>query len=441
MLVIGAVVVAVAMGAPQGLWLSNLHNGLLALALAFVGAYVLYQRPGHYEGVLFLVTAVVEAVMFLGRQIGRTPSAEGDRWWGWLGVWPLAVALTLTTFCVICFPDGRLPSPAWRWVAAVMVILAVTCASLSAIWPVEYAAAGVVTAHPFHATAPSAASTVWSALAHPVYVGLQLLWVVAVVVRWRVSRSHVREQLTWLVAAAAGSVLALVGGLAIVGSPTPGLLVTSLVPVAAGWAILHGQHVVAYSTLSWLSRTGFPANDMPIGLARAAAEGLGASGATVWIGTKNLRAVGVWPQPGVVSETTLASLADAPDHQVRVVTSRGSVVGAVSINRTEQLSLAEQRLFDDLAAQASLVLEYVAATAERQPVAPNLDGLTAREEDVLALLARGLSNAAISSELHLSIKTVEPAVSSIFTKLGLHPDVGSNRRVLAALSYLPDRPT
>ena len=71
LLVVSGVVVLVAFGQARGLWLSNLHNGLLALAFAFVGAYVLFQRPGHREGVLFLATGVVEAVMFFGRQIGH----------------------------------------------------------------------------------------------------------------------------------------------------------------------------------------------------------------------------------------------------------------------------------------------------------------------------------------------------------------------------------
>ena len=51
-------------------------------------------------------------------------------------------------------------------------------------------------------------------------------------------------------------------------------------------------------------------------------------------------------------------------------------------------------------------------------------------------MARGRSNAAICDELHLSIKTVEPIVSTIFTKLGLHADAASNRRVLAVLAYV-----
>ncbi len=68
-----------------------------------------------------------------------------------------------------------------------------------------------------------------------------------------------------------------------------------------------------------------------------------------------------------------------------------------------------------------------------------LVGLTGREADVLELMARGLSNSAICRELHLSIKTVEPVISSIFAKLGLEADSTTNRRVLAVVAYLrPD---
>ncbi|MSW64338.1 MAG: DNA-binding response regulator [Actinobacteria bacterium] len=51
-------------------------------------------------------------------------------------------------------------------------------------------------------------------------------------------------------------------------------------------------------------------------------------------------------------------------------------------------------------------------------------------------MARGLSNTAIAAELHLSVKTVEPVVSTVFGKLGLQPDTRDNRRVLAVLAYL-----
>jgi DNA-binding CsgD family transcriptional regulator len=441
LLLVSGVVVLVAFGQARGLWLSNLHNGLLALAFTFVGSYVLFQRPGHREGRLFLATGVVEAVLFFGRQVGHSPIADGSRWWGWLGVWPTAIALALTTLSVLCFPDGRLPALKWRWAAGTVLMVAAVCAALSAIWPVEYDSTGVITKHPVNGDAPSSISDVWSAIAHPAYIGFQVLWVVAVVARWRTSGGRVHRQLAWLVSAAAVSVVALVIGLLVAGSPRAGLLAAPLVPIAAGWAIVHGQHLAAYSALSWLSRTGVHSGDMSTELSRAVAEALTAPGATLWAGEDDLHAVGVWPETDdAIAPTTLAALSHSGRHQTRAVTSRGSIVGAISVDRAgaNRLSLAEARLFDDLAAQASLVIDHIglADLIARQRKAGHLDGLSPREREVLELIARGRSNAAIGQELHLSVKTVEPIVGTIFTKLGLHHDAASNRRVLAVLAYL-----
>jgi DNA-binding NarL/FixJ family response regulator len=65
-----------------------------------------------------------------------------------------------------------------------------------------------------------------------------------------------------------------------------------------------------------------------------------------------------------------------------------------------------------------------------------LDDLTAREHEVLALMAEGRSNQAIGERLFLSLKTVETHVGSIFSKLGLLPAPDDHRRVLAVLTYL-----
>ncbi len=442
LLLLSLVVVAVSFGLSRGFWLSNLHNGLLALSLTIVGVYVLFQRPGHREGLLFMAAGLVEAVLFLGRQVGHAPSWEGSRWWGWLGVWPLALALALTTFAVICFPDGRLPSPRWRPVAAGVVAITLCCSTLSAIWPVEYESAGVVTTHVFHADSPDVVVSLWTAVAHPAYLGLQVLWVIALVARWRSADGSVRRQLAWLVAAAAFSVVALVVGLAIWGTPVPGLISATLLPITAGWAIVHGQHVAAYAALTWLSRTGPEPEDLPTDITRAVAQALAATGATLWMGLRHdLHAVGVWPETGRdFSPRDLDLPHDWPDEQVRAVTRGGTVVGALSFSRsgTNRLSLAEDRLFDDLVAQAALVIDHLnlSDVIARQRQAGHLDGLSPREREVLRLMARGLSNAAICEELHLSIKTVEPVVSTIFTKLGLHSDATSNRRVLAVLAFV-----
>ena len=64
------------------------------------------------------------------------------------------------------------------------------------------------------------------------------------------------------------------------------------------------------------------------------------------------------------------------------------------------------------------------------------DHLSRRERDVLALMADGLSNGAISCDLWLSPKTVETHVRSIFAKLELRPGGREDRRVAAVLAFL-----
>ena len=84
--------------------------------------------------------------------------------------------------------------------------------------------------------------------------------------------------------------------------------------------------------------------------------------------------------------------------------------------------------------------EVVRQLLVRKRRAARLNELTAREEEVLALMASGGSNAAIAEQLHISDGAVEKHISSIFGKLGLEAtDNTQNRRVVAVLSYLEQR--
>jgi DNA-binding NarL/FixJ family response regulator len=71
-----------------------------------------------------------------------------------------------------------------------------------------------------------------------------------------------------------------------------------------------------------------------------------------------------------------------------------------------------------------------------------LSRLSAREREVLGLMAEGHSNAGIGKRLHLSARTVEDHVRAIFTKLKITSSGGppgpqdSNKRVLAVLTWL-----
>lgn len=64
--------------------------------------------------------------------------------------------------------------------------------------------------------------------------------------------------------------------------------------------------------------------------------------------------------------------------------------------------------------------------------------LSARELEVLELVAAGRSNPGIAAELVISRRTVEAHLRSIFTKLGIAADPNGNQRVLAALDWLAE---
>jgi len=65
-----------------------------------------------------------------------------------------------------------------------------------------------------------------------------------------------------------------------------------------------------------------------------------------------------------------------------------------------------------------------------------LESLTARETEVLGLMAQGLSNAAIAKKLVITQGAVENHIGNIFAKLGLEASRDENRRIRAVLTYL-----
>jgi DNA-binding NarL/FixJ family response regulator len=65
-----------------------------------------------------------------------------------------------------------------------------------------------------------------------------------------------------------------------------------------------------------------------------------------------------------------------------------------------------------------------------------LDELSAREREVLTLLAEGMSNRGIAGRLYVTERTIEAHIKQIFQKLGLSAEPDSHRRVLAVLAYL-----
>ncbi|MFC8528937.1 response regulator [Nocardia sp. NPDC057227] len=80
----------------------------------------------------------------------------------------------------------------------------------------------------------------------------------------------------------------------------------------------------------------------------------------------------------------------------------------------------------------ALVRELVAARRRDDPLA----ALSAREREVLTLMAEGLSNSGIGRRLWISEGTVEKHVRSILTKLDLTETPDDHRRVRAVIIFL-----
>jgi DNA-binding NarL/FixJ family response regulator len=97
---------------------------------------------------------------------------------------------------------------------------------------------------------------------------------------------------------------------------------------------------------------------------------------------------------------------------------------------TEFLDALERVAAGGSAFDPEVVAQLLARS--RHPLA----ALTARERDVLALMAEGRTNTAIASALFVTDGAVEKHINSIFAKLGLPPADQDHRRVLAVLRYL-----
>ena len=156
--------------------------------------------------------------------------------------------------------------------------------------------------------------------------------------------------------------------------------------------------------------------------------------------------------PGFAAEgidTAIAIRATAPDvgllllsqyvevhHALRLMTEFDGGVGYLLKDRVSDLAAFGTDVRKVARGETVIDPELVARLVARRRVRDPLDELTDRERAVLALMAQGLSNAAVAADLHMAVKTVEAHVTSIFTKLGLVQHEREHRRVLAVLTFL-----
>jgi DNA-binding NarL/FixJ family response regulator len=123
-------------------------------------------------------------------------------------------------------------------------------------------------------------------------------------------------------------------------------------------------------------------------------------------------------------------------HALRLMTEFDGGVGYLLKDRVSELEGFAAQIRDVARGRTVIDAELVSRLVSRRRERDRLGDLTDRERSVLALMAQGCSNLALAGRLHVSVKTIETHVRSIFTKLDLVVDEGEHRRVLAVLRYL-----
>ncbi|WP_415976997.1 response regulator [Rhodococcus sp. 077-4] len=123
-------------------------------------------------------------------------------------------------------------------------------------------------------------------------------------------------------------------------------------------------------------------------------------------------------------------------YAAELISGSGGKVGYLLKDRVAQVDEfldALNRVADGgTAFDPEVVRQLLSRTTRSNP----LERLTPRERDVLELMAQGLTNARISTDLFISVSSVEKHANAIFDKLGLANSSGVSRRVMAVVAYL-----
>jgi hypothetical protein len=247
---------------------------LAVLTMAAVGTLLSVRVPSNAVGWLILASAVVLGVEFLALDYAQASTEfAGGSWPGtsvayWLYGNLLALPVLIMVIGIpLIFPDGRLPSPRWRWAVALVVVMGVSeVLKWFRVGPI----ADTTVANPFGIAGIERLLDVLGLpplqLAGPLAFGCGIA---SVVIRYRRGNSIERAQLKWLVAAtvmavSAWAVVALAGAL---GASTlltigwvAGLLAFSALPLAIGIAVLRYRLYeidrIISRTIGWAIVTG-----------------------------------------------------------------------------------------------------------------------------------------------------------------------------------------
>jgi signal transduction histidine kinase len=181
--------------------------------------------------------------------------------------------------------------------------------------------------------------------------------------------------------------------------------------------LVYGARATPYEVLSEFSERvaeSYAADDVLPRMAKVLAQGTGAAEATVWLRAANgLRRAASWPpdsSPPWPAPVTGDGLPDLHADRAVEVRHQGELLGALTVSKRqgESLTPIEEKLLDDLAHQAGLVLKNVGLTAELRRRLEDLRAsrqrLVAAQDHERRRLERNLHDGAQQNLVALKVK-------------------------------------
>lgn len=217
------------------------------LGFGAVGAVVAHRHPRNPVGWLFIGTAALMVVNYFCDSyatavLSRSLQGPGADLAAWLALWTWIPAIGLFTAFFVVFPTGAPPSPRWRWLLWATGAVHLMVIAAATLIPVRDGLNLLRAVTPADADRGEVLSVVANVMTPPLVV----LAIASLVVRFRRSRRHERQQLKWFSLAAATYALVLIGMFAVGGEDPMGVpaiatahgVGTLALPLSAGVAIL-----------------------------------------------------------------------------------------------------------------------------------------------------------------------------------------------------------
>lgn len=225
-------------------WVSTytISNLVVGLALAASGLFIAWFRPRHMVGLLLsaggfghLVSAAIAPIGWIGLEAGWPEWVTRTLMTVYLCAWTLGLP-SLFALALVYFPDGRLPSPRWRWAAWYIVLVTVGGTVSTAIGPFEVLP-GVPGSMSILAV-PGLSTETLDAVGGLVSSAVVPLTLASLVVRFVRGDARTRRQLMWLILAVLIILVVNLQRFVTGDGPIVLLLSTVVVPIAIAIAIV-----------------------------------------------------------------------------------------------------------------------------------------------------------------------------------------------------------